>query len=85
MLQGLQKVVSPEVGLVVCRFSFRIVNVCCSCVVAREDHPTLEKNRSYWFQRFGKSEMLNERGIEQSWVHQSHFVQGSLMSATANV
>jgi len=57
MLQGLQKVVTPDVGLVVCRFSFRNVNVGGACVASREDYSTLEKIRSYWFQRFAKSDM----------------------------
>jgi len=57
MLQGLQKVVTPEVGLVVCRFSFRNVKVGGGCVASREDYSTVEKIRSYWFQRFGESDI----------------------------
>jgi len=82
MLQGLQKVVSPEIGLVVCRFSFWNVNVCGGCVVTREDYPTLEKFRRNWFERFGKSEIWNRTGIVQGAVDKSHIVEGLRMSAT---
>jgi len=85
MLQGLQKVVSPDVGLEVCRFSFGNVNVCGGCVEAREDYPTLEKIRNNWFERFGKSEMWKKRGTYEREVHKSHFVEAWLMSATANI
>jgi len=57
MLQGLQKVVTPEGGLVVCRFSFRNVNVGGGCVASREDYSMMEKIRRYRFQRFAKSDM----------------------------
>jgi len=57
MLQGLQKVVTPEGGLVVCRFSFRNVNVGGGCVASREDYSMMEKIRRYRFQRFAKSDI----------------------------